>query len=70
VELLGVLAGPETVADHGVFTDADQTAGLADTDSFGDMMQDFNHLMLGQAGVEQRSALAFREAVFAGAAIK
>jgi hypothetical protein len=70
VELLGVLAGSETVADHGVFTDANEAAGLADAYPFSDVLQDFDHLVLGQSGVEQRRALAFGEPIFASAAIQ
>ena len=63
-------AGPEAVAHYGVLTDTDQAAGLADADSFGDVLQDFDDLGFGQPGVEQRRALAFGEAVLAGAAVE
>jgi hypothetical protein len=70
VELLGVFTGPDRVTDHGVLTDADQAAGLADADSFGDVLQDGDDLVFGEAGIEQGCALAFGEAVLAGAAIE
>jgi hypothetical protein len=65
-----MLAGPEAVAHHRVLTDADQAAGLADADPFGDVSQDVDNLGFGQSAVEQRRALAFGEVVLAGAAIQ
>jgi hypothetical protein len=70
VELLGMLAGSEAIANHGVFADADQTAGLANAHTFGDVLQDIDDLMFGKPGIEQRRALAFGEAILAGAAIQ
>src|SRR5262249_41335155 len=70
VQLLGVLTRPQAVTHHGVLTDADQAAGLTDADAFGDVLQDSDRLVVGQARVEQGRALAFGEAVLAGAAIE
>ena len=65
-----MLTGPQTVADHGVLADAEQAAGLTNADAFGDVLQDGDGLVVGQARVEQGRALAFGEAVLAGAAIE
>jgi hypothetical protein len=68
VELLGVVAGQGAEAGDGVAVDADQPAGLADADALGDVGQDGDGGGGGEAGVEQRGAFAFGEAVPAGAA--
>ena len=52
----------------GVLIDAGQAAGLADADALGDMLQDRDDLVRGQAAVEQRCAVALGEAPPAGAA--
>jgi hypothetical protein len=46
VELLGVSAGPQAVADHRVLVHAEQAVGLAHADPLGDMAQDGHHLRL------------------------
>jgi hypothetical protein len=66
VELPGVLAGPQAVADDGVLVHADQASGLADADPFGDMAQDGHDFVRGELGAEQRGALALGEAGLAG----
>ena len=68
MELLGVAAGLEAEADDGVLVDADQAAGLADAAAVGQVPQDRDGLVAGQAGVEQGRALALGEAGLAGAA--
>jgi hypothetical protein len=68
VQLPGVVAGPQGVADHGVFIDADQAAGLSDAAALLEVGEDVEDLSVGEAGVEERGALALGEAVLAGAA--
>jgi len=58
VQLLGVVAGPQAVAGHGVFTDPQQAAGLADAAALGEVVQQGHGLLVGQAAVKQGSALA------------
>src|SRR5689334_6369573 len=70
VELLGVVAGPQGVADDGVLADADQPAGLADADALLEVGQDRGGLVGGQAAAEERGALALGEAGLAGAAVQ
>jgi hypothetical protein len=70
VECLGVVAGPQGVADHGVLADADQAAGLADADALLEVGQDGGGLVIGQAAAEQGGALALGEAGLAGAAVQ
>jgi len=59
VELLGVRAGQQAVADDGVLVHADQARGLADADAFGDVAQDGDDLSWGSwapcSGVPLRS---------------
>lgn len=64
VELLGVVAGHQGVADDRVAVHADQAAGLADADPLGDVAQDGHDLVLRQLGAEQRCPFALREAGF------
>jgi hypothetical protein len=45
VELLGVLAGQQAVADDRVPVHPDQAAGLADADPLGDVLQDGHDLV-------------------------
>src|SRR5215831_12466575 len=68
VGLLGVAAGPQGVADDGVFIDPGQACGLADTAAVLEVLQDGNRLALGQPAGEQGGARALGEAVLAGAA--
>ena len=70
MEVLGLLASEQTVANDRVFIDADQAGGLTDAAAFGQVMQDGKDLMFGQASIEQRGAFAFGEAVLAGAAVE
>ena len=63
-------AGLHAVADHGVLAHADQAAGLADADPLGDVLQQGDDLVLGQAGVKQGRALTLGEAGLAGAAVE
>src|SRR5262245_10926420 len=68
MQLLGVVAGPLAVADDRVLIDADEPSGLSYSAALGEVVQDGNDLVLGQAGVEKRCALAFGEADLTGAA--
>src|SRR5262249_54023373 len=65
VQPLGVLAGQAGQAPDGVLVDADQACGLADAAAVGEVLQDRQERVARQAGVEQRRALAFGEAVLA-----
>ena len=62
---LGVRAGESAITSHGVGGDPAESAGLAETAAFGDMLQDRLNLLVRQASVEERRPLAFGEAVFA-----
>jgi hypothetical protein len=68
VELLGVVAGPQGVADDGVLIDADEAAGLADAAALLEVGEDIEDLVVGEAGVEQGRAFPLGEALLAGAA--
>jgi hypothetical protein len=68
VEVLGVPTGLEGEADDRVLVHSRQAAGLADANPFLEVGQDRDGLVVGQAAVEQGSALAVAEAVLAGAA--
>jgi hypothetical protein len=70
VELAGVAAGAVGQAADGVLADADQACGLADAAAVGEMAEDAEQFVLGQAGVEERGALAFGEAGLAGLAVQ
>jgi hypothetical protein len=68
VDLLGVLAGAEGVADDGVFIDADQATGLADAAAFLEVGEDIKDLRIRESGIEQGCALAFGKALLTSAA--
>ena len=68
MELRGVFAGPQAVADDGVLIDADEAAGLADAAALGEVVQDGDGLVLAQAGAEQGGAFPLGEAGLTGAA--
>src|SRR6266545_2849692 len=70
VELVGVVAGAQAVADDGILADAGEARGLADAAALGQVVQHGHGLVRGQAGVEQRGALALGEAGLAGAAVQ
>jgi hypothetical protein len=70
VELLGVPAGGPGQPPDGVLIDACQARGLADAAAVGEVPQDRQERVVGQAAVEQRGALAFGEAVLAGATVE
>jgi hypothetical protein len=65
-----MLTGAAAIVADGVGMDVDQSGRLADTTALVDVLQDREDLLLRQAGAIQRCALAFGEAVPAGAAIK
>jgi hypothetical protein len=68
VELLGLLAGEQAKANHGVLVDADEATGLPHAAAFRDVVQQVHDLLLRQAAVEQRRSLAFGETRFARSA--
>jgi len=68
VEVLGVPTGLESQADDGVFVDPGQAAGLADANTFLEVGQDRDGLVVGEAAVEQGGALAVATTVLASAA--
>jgi hypothetical protein len=70
VELSSVFTGDDRIANDGVFLDAAQASGLAYAAALGDVVQDVNDLVLGEATIEQGSALAFGEACLAGLAVQ
>ena len=65
-----MLAGQQTKADDGILAHADQAAGLAYAAALGDVGEDRDDFILGQAGVEQRSALALGKTGLAALAIQ
>jgi hypothetical protein len=70
VQLLGVLASQQTVADDRVFIDPHESAGFANADPLGNVLEDGDHFVLGQAGVEEGSALSLGKTGLAAPAIK
>jgi hypothetical protein len=68
MEILGVLAGKQGQADHGILVDFDQATGLTHATTLLQMLQDGEDFVLSKFGTIQRSAFAFREAFLAGAA--
>jgi hypothetical protein len=53
VELLGMFAGQQAVADNGVLIDTAEASGLSDATALGDVFQNGDDLVLRQAGIEQ-----------------
>jgi hypothetical protein len=70
VDVPGVLAGHAGQPHGGVAMHPDQAFGLTDPVALDEMLEDGDHLFRGQAGVGERSALAFGESGLAGVAIK
>jgi hypothetical protein len=70
VELLSVPASDFGQADDGVFADADQACGLANTAAIGEVLENCQELVVRQATIEERSAFAFGEAILAAIAVK
>jgi hypothetical protein len=70
VELSGVLPCHLGQSDDRVFAHADQPRRLADATPVGEVPQDAEKLVVGQATVEQRRAFAFGETGFAAAAVE
>jgi hypothetical protein len=70
VELSRVLTRHLGQSDDRVFANADQACGLTDTTTVGEVPQDVEELVVGQATVEQRRAFAFGETGFAAAAVQ
>jgi hypothetical protein len=65
-----MVARSPTVADHGVFVHANQSARFPHAAPFGDVGEDGDDFVLRQAGVEQGGAFALGETGFAGLAIQ
>jgi hypothetical protein len=65
-----VLPGQHTIADYGVLVHLNQAAGFADATALGDVSQDGDGILLGQACPEQGRPFAFREAGLASRAIQ
>jgi hypothetical protein len=70
VELSRVLAGHLGQSDDRVFANADQSCGLTDATTVGEVPQDVEQLVVGQATVEQRRAFAFGETGLAATAVQ
>jgi hypothetical protein len=68
VEFLSVLAGEDGQADDGIFVDANQAARLADATTLLQVLENGDGFVLREFAVEQGRALAFGEALLAGAA--
>src|SRR5262249_58416599 len=68
VSLVGMGAGPQGVANDGVFIDTRQACGLADATAILEVGEDGEGLVFREPGGEEGGALAFREACLAGAA--
>jgi hypothetical protein len=67
---LGVVAGLTDVTGHRVAVDPHESLGLADAAPLGDVFEQGRGLLLGQVGVEHRSALAFGKPIATGATSK
>src|ERR1019366_224254 len=63
-------SGQHAIAHHGVFVHLHQAAGFADATPFGDVGQDGDYFLFGQARPKQGRAFAFREAGLTSGAIK
>ena len=63
-----MVAGPQGVADDRALVGARQAAGRADAAAFLEVGEDVEDLLVGEAGAEQRRALAFGEALLTSAA--
>jgi hypothetical protein len=61
-------AGQHREADHRVLVDTDEATRLAHAAALLDVVQDAEGLVFAEPGVEERRALAFTEALLAGAA--
>jgi hypothetical protein len=68
VELLGLLAGEQAKADHGVLVHPDEATGLPYAAALRDVVQQVHDFLLRQAAVEQRRSLALGETGFTGSA--
>jgi hypothetical protein len=68
VGLLGVGAGPQGVADDGVFINARQACGLADAAAVLEVLKDGEGPFVGESAAEEGTAFAFGETCLAGAA--
>jgi len=65
---LSLVARQQTEADHRILVDADESAGLPYSTTFRDVVKQGYDLVLRQAAIEQRGALAFGKSRLAGSA--
>src|SRR5437868_7058539 len=65
-----MLSGEQTNSGDGILAHADESAGLAYAASLGDVGEDGDDLVLGQAGVEQWRALALGKSGLAALAVE
>ena len=70
VEPAGVVAGEPAQPADGVLAEADQAGGLPDAAAVGDVGQGGQQLAAGEAGAEERRALALGEAGLAARAVE
>jgi hypothetical protein len=70
MSVAGMLSDPFGQADDRIAVDLDQACGLSDAASLGEVLEHGACFLCGQVRVEQRCALAFGEAVFAGVAVE
>jgi hypothetical protein len=70
VALPSLVAGLESVADHGILIDSGQPRGLTDATTVLKVLENIKGLVGGKPAAEQRGAFAFRKTVLAGAAGK
>jgi hypothetical protein len=62
--------GQQGQSCDGILTDPHQSGGLADAAAVGEVLQDRQHLVVRELGVEQRGALELGEAGLAGVAVQ
>ena len=70
MSVVGMIARGAGEADDGIAMDADEASGLSNAVALGEMMKHSSGLLVGHAAIEQRGALALREAGLAGVAIE
>jgi hypothetical protein len=63
-----MVAGPQGIADHGVFIDARQASRLANPATILEVLEDGQGAVVRQPGAEQGAPLPLAEALLAGAA--
>jgi hypothetical protein len=68
MELLGVFAGPQGVADNGILLHSREATRLANATALVQVGQDIEDLGIGESRIEQGRALALGEALLTGTA--